>query len=402
MKMRWTAGVLGTALISGFLAEPGLGKAEPSSEQDALERVAPVPVEEEGADDSFRRVFQESFDADRWRARLELDDLDERERAFEDLTRRAGIDLEARAFLEELARTGSEPELAWTARLALREVNAKGSSSWRPRGVGASFLEMDQRLEQMLEQFMAEARDPALFTNPRGRFRMVPFGSQGGTSSTSRQVEVRTSEEGTLLRVTEDVDGEQTTREYSGESLEDIYEAHPELKQELGLRVDGLPQGHGLSIQLPGSGGRIHGSLLDPFAYGDRAGKMQGGKMLEWRSPEGGLQGFFAPTSPRSPISTDKLGVIVRPLSEGDAESFEVAGGLRVVSVFPATLADYFGLVSGDLLLELNGIPLVTAEELTRVLGERAPDESLTLEWLDDLGQRHSETWSPDAGTERD
>ena len=57
-------------------------------------------------------------------------DLAERERAFDEMVARARADLTAREALEGWAEGADE--LAWTARLALRELRQRGGLVWRP------------------------------------------------------------------------------------------------------------------------------------------------------------------------------------------------------------------------------------------------------------------------------
>ena len=64
---------------------------------------------------------EEAFDAEHWLILLEERDLDLREESFDRLLRVARGSSEARKFLEELAES-EERELAWTARMALREL----------------------------------------------------------------------------------------------------------------------------------------------------------------------------------------------------------------------------------------------------------------------------------------
>src|SRR5262245_48478216 len=85
----------------------------------ALQRIAPAQEPEE---QTPGQMLTRNFDRERWRELLNASDLERRERSFDLVVKRAGFDPNARAFLEELARDPQNGELAWTARLALREL----------------------------------------------------------------------------------------------------------------------------------------------------------------------------------------------------------------------------------------------------------------------------------------
>ncbi|MCZ6596662.1 MAG: hypothetical protein O7B99_03385, partial [Planctomycetota bacterium] len=65
-----------------------------------------------------------AFDPEAWRAALVATDLEEREEAFARIVRLAQRDPAARDLLEALAH-GDDRELAWTARLAQRELRSR-------------------------------------------------------------------------------------------------------------------------------------------------------------------------------------------------------------------------------------------------------------------------------------
>ena len=120
MKPWWTLAALPVAsLLTALPQEPDF----------TLERVrnsdrAPSDETAPGASEELR--WREDFDRAAWKAALTEPDLDRREERFEHLVRRfADVDA-ARAALKDWSEDLSEPELAWTARLALRELRRAG------------------------------------------------------------------------------------------------------------------------------------------------------------------------------------------------------------------------------------------------------------------------------------
>ncbi|QDV09958.1 hypothetical protein Poly30_55190 [Planctomycetes bacterium Poly30] len=141
-----------------------------------------------------RHELEESF-----RLRLRRSDLDQREAAFDEITAQAMEEPLARAALQAIASDGGDPDLAFTARLALREIDRGGAgrsftpgNPLRVPGVRGGFTQVDpleamqQRMEDMLENdpFMQDffAGDPFFGRGGSGFFRRGPslFGSNRG------------------------------------------------------------------------------------------------------------------------------------------------------------------------------------------------------------------------------
>jgi hypothetical protein len=345
MRSSVLCAVLCTILASGTAAQ-------------GLTRVAPT---QEPLD-----VFAREFRRDAWRAALLEPDLDRREENLDALLSRARLDPVARAFVEELARDPEAGELAWTARLALRELGRARFQAVAPL-FGADPLGMSGRMDEMLQQFLNGSMPGQNLRAPR-----TPLGleSLGG-----RSVRVQQTDKGAKVEIVEEVDGKEERRTFEGASLQEILAANPELARDLG----------GLSLRVP------PGQALD-FGLGlPGAGRARGA------APEADGRTFATPLAPRAkaPILTDKLGVIVQPLTEAHAAELGLAGGqgLYVERVQAGCYAELLGVGSGDVLLELDGTVLKSPEDIERAMKARKSDAELELAWLDEQGKRHQETW---------
>lgn len=381
----------GTALIFGALAAGG-AVARQDGQGQGLRRAEPVPLEQKDAENPLQRVFGREFDRDRWMERLADPDLARREGAYEDLIQRARIDPLARAFVEELSVNQEKPELAWTARLALRELGRVEfplvrvfPDPFAPFGSQRTFGPQDRGLDGLLQEMWSEMPDfHALMVPRQNRVRLAPG---GGAAGSGRSVEIRQTPDGARIVITETVDGHPEKKEYRGESLDAILRDHPELKDEIQVSTEGLPEGFQFQLNLPERQGP---GLLSPFDYGE-------GRRIEgwFDGDKDGLERLFSPTEPSKPLITDRLGVLVLPLTAAQAAELglEPGLGLDVQSTYPKSIADLLGVRSGDVLLELNGKPLRDADDITDVMRARGPDDGVTLVWIDDLGQRHTRTW---------
>lgn len=82
------------------------------------------------------------------------------------------------------------------------------------------------------------------------------------------------------------------------------------------------------------------------------------------------------------------LGVRIRDLSEAEMEDLSIRHGLRegygvvIVEVLPGTPAAQAGLQNGDLLVAVEGRPMVEVSALQRVVGKSRIGEELTLTLL--------------------
>lgn len=218
------------------------------------------------------------------RTRLVARDLDARMSAFDDAVERAATSAAAREALEEIAADTMEPDLAFTARLALREVDAADRHSAAPQGVrprsphaaldpfeamreeierafggdpfGADFFSSDpflgrrrsgaspfgrpplglaplhddpfERIQKEVERI--EAQLDAMRNGPGQPGNPAP-GAQSFRSSSSMSVSM--TPDGIRVEITEDDGSGPETKIYEAESKEALLEAHPELKNRL-------------------------------------------------------------------------------------------------------------------------------------------------------------------------
>jgi hypothetical protein len=307
---------------------------------------------------------EERFDARAWRERLGARDLDARERDYDQIVQRARRDPEARRALEEWSRDAGAPELAWTARLALREAGRPGASD---RGDAAwdlrqRFRDLDRRFGGLDSMFDDLQRD-------FDRMFQAPPAPAPGARAQSRSYSMQVGPDGVKVEVQEDVDGQSKTRTYTGRTLDEILEAHPELRDTIqaGPQVDlfGARPGPGLGL-TPRD--RLQG--FDPFSGSARP--LQPGK-----------------------VRTDVLGVLCTKPSDDERKrsSVDAGVGLKVERSEPGTIAAALGLQSGDILVTVNGRTIHEREDVAAALRERKAGEDVRVEVVDAKGQRHTLTW---------
>lgn len=322
------------------------------------------------------------FDEQLWRARLLVPSLDARESAFEDLIARARQERAAEELLERWA-TGQD-ELAWTARLALRELRRTGGAM-RPqtapfprdpltgpfsRGLfgaepfsGPDPIEaMHERVRRMLEVF--HGVDPFGGLDRFGGLEFDLLPPRPGSTIDSRSFEIRQSPEGVEVEIREDDGSGPRKRTYAGSTLEELLEANPELR-ERGLR----PLVPELEAR-PDPTGRSHEVLRpDELPYPRSGGGL---RRADGKQPV---------------LRTDVLGVYLST----DAEE----GKVLVEAVGPGTIADALRLRAGDTILEINGMEVLDAADIRRVLDRRFEGEEVRVKVLTGTGEEEILVWSP-------
>ncbi|MEW6071804.1 MAG: PDZ domain-containing protein [Planctomycetota bacterium] len=372
MLRRSTAFLLLSASAALALASVALPRAAQEKEDEPDEKAAPgqftrvPPAAPEAAPEG-------RLDSEQVVTLLTEPDLDVRERNFDRLVRAARFDRRVLGLISEVAESRVDPELAWTARLALREVRSgRGALGWPFAG---------EELPSPLSWL--DVPDPDAFGL---------FGGPLPRDSSARSVELKKDESGCVLRIRETKDGEEEpAREYRGESLEAILEANPELK-ELGIGGQDLPGGLLLRMGTDPAqewrdlleGLRTDWTRLDPF------GRLGGPQ-------ENLLKEFFLPLQPLRAVNPEILGVRVRPVPAEQAQELglEQGVGLSVGSVEPGSMAHLLGVGPGSVLLELNGRPLTRAEDVSAVLRARGPHEEVRLVWIDAAGEKQTNVWRP-------
>lgn len=300
-------------------------------------------------------------DIDAWKQKLLVADLDLREQSFAAIVGAARRDEGLRGALEAWARDEAAGELAWTARLALRELGPRNDPWQGMRGRrGVFFLdpfEQDFDFEELRRRMFEDLDRSFQGLGPRTQPPMPP--QQGGgmtTRSETESISIESGPDGVKCKVTRSEDGRTTTEEYSAKSLDELLEQHPELRGKVG----GGAQSRG-------------GTPLRP------------GWPLELeRAPD---------------VRTDILGVAIVPLAadEATALGLEPGVGLRIERVEPGTIAQQLGLQRGHVLVEMNGKQLRSRDDVSRELQAREASGPLEVIVIDRWGQRRTRSWKPTA-----
>jgi len=367
MKMHWFAM---TALP--LLAAPGILGPQQSAPfpKGRLTRVA----------DADQDKKEDRFDRESWRKRLAAADLDERARAFDELAGLAGRNADARKALEEWSKDGSE--LAWTSRLLLREVDRspwhafgpRGLSGMRGMGQGFDFDDFARRFDD-LDSMFGDLRSQ--WGDMLGSLPAPAAGSKSSSQSMSLQV----GPDGVTCEVTENVDGKEHKHTYTAGSIDELLEAHPELREHLGgtgFQVFGLPRGgvqsfpRGLTRVAP----RMGSGDADPFgANGDANGEPP----------------------------TDRLGIQCREVAKERATELGLDGGvgLSVESVLPGSIASLLGLRRGDVVIEVNGATVHGTEDVKKALHDRAANAEVSVVVVGGDGHKRTLSWRPRASGDK-
>ncbi len=365
---------------------------DPNAPARGLQQVAPVPIERESDQQSLEDVFRREFRRDEWRARLAVPDLDERLHGFGQLVDRARIDPLARAFVEELARD-AETGLAWTARLALREL---GAPTFGGLPIGPDAEAFQDRFSALFEALLQERPELHFMLPPsNGRARVAP----GPTALGELRVRLVQRASEARVEVTEPgADGQPRTEVHVGADLASVLAALPELADALRITVAAPPAALDLTLTVPARGGAE--ALLDPFAYGARRGVGEPAQdPFGWlEEKDGKLDPYFSPSGVVE-VRADVLGVYVEPITRERAARLGVEHGLRVLQLERGTIADAMGVRVDDVLVLLNGVALHEPQSITGVMDSRRRDQPVSLVWIDDIGERVQSTWTPSPET---
>ncbi len=342
----------------------------------------------------LQRVNEDAprFDRQAWEERLGAQDLDERERAFDDMVDRATADDVARDALRKWSEDTAQPDLAWTARLALREVDRRPAARMRPaqpfgkggmKDLRGRFQELEDRFGG-LDSMFGDLQEELDRMFPSQGFPGAPqtgLAPQGGTRHESQSFRMQSGPDGVTIEVDEDVNGQKTTRTYKGSTLEEVLEANPELKDRIGAGARGFFPGNamprGFSFGFGPQGGRAPQTLQVPDD--DR-----------WDAPAKPLGA--EPEKTR----TDILGVqYTKPASTvREQRNLEDGVGLEVQRTEPGTIASALGVQPGDVLVALNGRALKDRDDVVAVLRDRKAGEAVKLELVDGKGRHHTLTWN--------
>ncbi|MBL8857290.1 MAG: PDZ domain-containing protein [Planctomycetes bacterium] len=346
------------ALVAPLLVAPA------QQEQSGLKRVA---VEAD--------VGAPAEVASNWQQRLTVGDLDQRERNYDAFVRALGNDPELRRTARAWTRD-SNPELAWTVRLALRETRdvtprraGLGLPGAIPQDLRSRFDELERHfgdLDQMFEDLQRR-----MDHNPPSGLAPLPGVTRG--LNEQRNYSVQVTPDGVKVEIEENVNGKVEKQIFEAKTLEELYELHPELKDKIGVRMPSRTwSGRGLTIP------RWNG--WSPFQNEFDAD--EDADLRPARPLQGGLP-------------TDILGVEIGSPSDTERESLKLdAGvGLKVARVQADTIAHKIGVEAGDILVELNGRALKSAADVREVLTKRRANEDVAVTLYDPEGQRRTLTW---------
>ena len=381
---------LSTWILGGaVLASAGaLAQATPSQSQNTgrvLIRVAPASADEPELGLHVGGFFEpgEEFSADHWLYKLTDGDLAQRELNFEAMVRLARRSDEARAWLEERIADTADPELAWTARLALREAGAKQRFFMRSHPGHQGSQRNSPQPSSLRNLLQGGGIDLHFGLGQEGLFQ----GSQPqGTRSVLERhgVTLESNPDGVKMTVTQTIDGEEQSTLYEAESLEALYQAHPELRDKAGA-------GHLFQLRFGDASFELNGSGLEQLFSDDGFGLF--GRLAPTTPTARGARGATPPPS----VPTDILGVYVGEPSAELAEQLglEPGRGLVVHRTEPGTIAGLLGISHGDVLLSINGVEMDGNSRISEILAARSADGELTLVWLDPRGEQQRRTWVP-------
>lgn len=330
---------------------------------------------------------QEAFDGAAWADRLTDPDLDRREGWYDQLVQRAIGSEAVRKWLRDQATGDPTLELTWTSRLALREAEQHASATpsdggpWRVApGQAAQGWDPWQWLDQMQRSLQSFGGPSMGAPFPTWTAPGPGAGAQGGNFHSEEQAfRMEQGPDGVRIEVRELVDGKEQVKTYEADTLEELLEAHPELRDRIG------------TWSGPDAGPRLH--ALQGFSPWQGLGRPLGSPLGR---PWWGAQ---VPPEAMGEIRTDVLGVYPRRPTAEEAQrlGLEEDTGLLVVRVEPMTIAHAIGLAPGDVVLEVNGAPITRIEDISGALAARPESGEVTVTWVDGFGRRRSGTWRPTA-----
>jgi hypothetical protein len=323
-------------------------------------------------------------DLSAWKDRLTARDLDRREQAYGDFVAALRQDPSLRRAVEEW-RGGSDTDLAWTSRLALREVNdASGGALRRAPFSGQGFAPNDlrSRLDDMQRQFgdldhMFEDFERRLNQAPGGMGQNPRSFAPNGTTQEHQSYSLEVTPDGVKVEVEENVNGKVEKKLYEAKTLDELYAANPELKDKLGAHVD-IPAGpHGL---WPG--------FDDNHPFGGLSVPRSGGGMRS-----------FTPLPLAGEMRTDRLGVGVEIPTADERKSAHIDDGvgLKVMSVEPNSIGSKIGIEPGDVVIEVNGRTVKGVPDVLEVLAQRKLDQDVVVTVVDADAQKRMLTWKASA-----
>lgn len=330
--------------------------AAPLQQQGLRPAEAPMQASDDGA--------PLALDAGEVARALRSADLGERRRAYEATLEAARRDPVIRERVEAWAADAAgDTELAWTAQLLLRELEAAPPRLPSPFGHGVDPFH-PRWMRELLERDPFEGLDlpgwPGGALPPGATAPLAP-----GASSQGQTLRMQTGPDGVRVEVEETRDGRTEAKVYEAESLEALLEAHPELRGRIGGGSDPLrlPE-----VRMPSLE-----DLLDGVGL----------------APPGGLR----PVVP----SLARLGIrMLEPAMRTTVfEGVPANEGLEVVEVVPGSLAAAVGVVPGELVRSLGGETIRSASDVRRILAGLSLDRRIEVECVQPDGSVRVRSWEP-------
>jgi hypothetical protein len=365
-----------------------LGAVHTAAPQARLVRIAP-PIARQDA----------QFAASDWAQRLGASDLAARERAYGELSELARRSDAARDWVREQAR--GHGELAWTCRLLRRELDQSfgnlhgffapqgggaGGFGFQPFAFGGDPFATQSDLDALRERMQTMFDDlqqrygappqaqPAQPAQPRQPWQLGQPAAPAlpGVQSSSRTLQLEQGPDGCKVTVEEDVDGNLEKRTYEASNLQELLDAHPELREKVGITIE-----------------RPHA-----FPFAGRYDHDFGGWFQLYR-------GALAPAT--SALRTDILGVVVSAVADERASELglDLGQGLLVQRTEPGTIASVLGIGAGDVLVEINGRRIHSRDDIGSALRERASGGELSVTWYEASGQKRTRTWREGEGAQK-
>jgi hypothetical protein len=354
--------------LSPFLALALALPAQQPGAHDKLERIPPQPQQDSRGT---------APGADEWRQKLTDSDLDRREKAYADLVESARGDRAVRSAIEQWAQGKDAPELAWSARLALRELRngsparSRGpSNSLRP---GGPLDDLRSRFDELEKHFGGmDLRFDDLRSRLEEMLRNQPGAPdlQGGSTQEFQGYKLQVGPDGVTLDATEkDKDGKVETKTYKAKDMDELLQNYPELRERIGADMHFDLRG------FPGADGRLPPDDL----------------------PDGN---WLRNARPTQEPPTDVLGIYSSKLAPERAKALglQPEQGLNVERVEPGTIAQVLGVRRGDTIVELNGKPIYSVDDVRKTLRSRKADEDVVVTLIGEGEQdRRTLRWSPNA-----
>lgn len=384
MNTHWMALAVAPALMAPLLI------CGDQRQEDGLVRVN-APSAAQAQNSGPQQSDDQKFEAASWKDRLSARDLDVREREFDALVAELRSNPNARSTVEAWSKDDTNSELAWTSRLALRQ-SGEVRGGFRGQMRALPWGDLRSRFDDLERRF--DGMD-SLFEDVQ---REMERALQGGASSTpapggaarksAQSYSMQVGPDGVKVEVFEDVDGKSESKTYTAKTMDELYAAHPELRDRLGARVD-IQSGPLRQLRIPGGMNGLFGGGANRSPFG-----MDDDDQDQALRPALPLQG--------GALRTDILGVHIQEPSADQRRDLKLDEGVGLVveSVEPGTIAHKIGVARGDCLVELNGRALKSTADVRDALSKRPANEDVSVTLVDQNGKRRTLTWRAPAASE--